>query len=136
MAEGRIDAAFLIEPYATSFRATTRKLGWPYEAIGRHFLGAGYFSTQAWAAANPDLVQRFAAAIAEAGDWANKNEKLSAPILEKYAHVDADTLAVMHRAFYATTLSAADVQPTIDFAAKFKFIDGSFPAQDLIYKPA
>lgn len=136
MAEGRIDAAFLIEPYATSFRATTRKLGWPYEAIGRHFLGAGYFSTQAWAAANPDLVQRFAAAIAEAGDWANKNEKLSAPILEKYAHVDADTLAVMHRAFYATTLAAADVQPTIDFAAKFKFIDGSFAAQDLIYKPA
>jgi NitT/TauT family transport system substrate-binding protein len=136
MEQGRIDAAFLIEPYATSFRATTRKLGWPYEAISRHFLGAGYFSTPAWAAANPDLVARFAASIAEASAWANRNPNLSAPILEKYAHVDADTLAQMHRAVYGLTVSAADVQPTIDFAAKFKFIDSSFPAQDLIYKPS
>jgi NitT/TauT family transport system substrate-binding protein len=136
MEQGRIDAAFLIEPYATNFRATTRKLGWPYESISRHFLGAGYFSTQAWAAANPDVVQRFAAAIAEASAWANRNQGQSAPILEKYAHVDADTLAQMHRAVYGLTLSAADIQPTIDFAAKFKFIDASFSAQDLIYKPS
>jgi NitT/TauT family transport system substrate-binding protein len=133
MEQGRIDAAFLIEPYATSFRATTRKLGWPYESISRHFLGAGYISSQTWAAANPDLVGRFAAAIADAGAWANRNPSLSAPILEKYAHVDADTLSQMHRAVYGLTLSAADVQPTIDFAAKFKFIDSGFSASDLIY---
>lgn len=132
--EGRIDAAFLIEPYATNFRDTTRKLGWPYEAISKHFLGAGYFSTQAWAKANPDLVQRFAAAIAEASAWANKNPMLSAPILEKYAHVDAGTLAQIHRAVYASTLAAADVQPTIDFCAKNKILDASFPASDLIYR--
>jgi NitT/TauT family transport system substrate-binding protein len=136
MEQGRIDAAFLIEPYATNFRATTRKLGWPYEAIGKHFLGGGYFCTQTWAAANPDLVQRFAAAIIEASAWGNRNPSESAPIIEKYAHVDADTLAQIHRAVYGTTLSAAEVQPTIDFAAKFKFIDSGFNAADLIYKHA
>jgi NitT/TauT family transport system substrate-binding protein len=136
MDDGRIDAAFLIEPYATNFRATTRKLGWPYEAIAKHFLGGGYFSTQAWAAANPDLVQRFAAAIVEASAWANKNPNLSAPIIEKYTHVDAATLAIIQRPVLGTVLLAADVQPTIDFAAKFKFIDSSFNAADLIYKPA
>jgi NitT/TauT family transport system substrate-binding protein len=132
--EGRIDAAFLIEPYATNFRDTTRKLGWPYESIAKRFLGAGYFSTQAWARANPDLVQRFAAGIADASAWANKNQPLSAPILEKYAHVDASTLAVIRRATYARSLAAVDVQPTIDFCAKYKILDASFPASDLIYR--
>jgi NitT/TauT family transport system substrate-binding protein len=134
--DGRIDAAFLIEPFATNFRATTRKLGWPYEAIAKHFLGGGYIATQAWATANPDLVARFAASIAEASAWANRNPALSAPILEKYAHVDAATLAQIQRPVLGTTLAAADVQPTIDFAAKFKFIEGGFSAADLIYKPA
>lgn len=133
IAAGRIDAAFLLEPYATSFRDTTRKLGWPYESIARRFLGAGYFSTQAWAAANPDVVRRFAAAISEASAWANKNHDASALILEKYAKVDAQTLAQMRRATYALSLAAVDVQPTIDFGARFKFLDASFPARNLIY---
>jgi NitT/TauT family transport system substrate-binding protein len=132
--EGRIDAAFLIEPYATNFRATTRKLGWPYESIARRFLGAGYFSTRAWADANPDLVKRFAAAIAETGGWANSHPADTAVILEKYTHVGADTLAQIPRAKYAQTLAAVDVQPTIDFGARYKILDASFPASALIYR--
>jgi NitT/TauT family transport system substrate-binding protein len=135
--QGRIDAAFVIEPYATNLRATTRKFGWPYEAIGKHFLGAGYFTTPAWANANTDLVQRFAAAIEEASGWANRirNHQKSAAILAKYAHVDVDTLAEMSRAVYAETLAAADVQPTIDFGARFKILDASFPAASMIFRP-
>jgi NitT/TauT family transport system substrate-binding protein len=132
--QGRIDGGFLLEPFVTSIRATTRKLGWPYESVGKHFLGAAFFASQAWATANPDLVQRFAAAIAEAAVWGNRpqNHPKSARILEKYAHVDAATLAGIERAVYAETLTAADVQPTIDFGARNKFWDASFPASDVI----
>jgi NitT/TauT family transport system substrate-binding protein len=133
LSQGRIDAAFLIEPYATNFRETTRKLGWPYEAIANRFLGAGYFCTQAWAKANPDLVKRFGDAIAETGNWANHNRDQTALVLEKYAKVDPATLAVITRATYAQRLAAVDVQPTIDFGARFKFLDTGFPAADLIY---
>jgi NitT/TauT family transport system substrate-binding protein len=55
-------------------------------------------------------------------------------ILEKYAKVDADTLAHMTRSIYAETIVPAELQPTIDFAAKYKFLDQAFPASDLIWK--
>jgi len=131
---GRIDAAFTLEPYATQIRSTTQLLGRPYEAIAKRFLGAAYFATRQWATDHPDLVARFAAAIREASDWGNANHAKSAPILEKYAKVDADTLAQMTRSVYAEVLVPEEIQPTIDFGARFHFIDASFPAADMIFK--
>jgi len=131
---GRIDGAFIVEPYATRLRSTTRLLGRPYEAIANRFLGAGYITSKQWATDHPDLVTRFVAAIRDASIWGNANKAKSAEILEKYSKVDADTLAHMTRSVYAETLVAADVQPTIDFAAKYKFLDAGFAASDLIWK--
>jgi NitT/TauT family transport system substrate-binding protein len=134
MKSGRIDGAFIVEPYATRLRSETRLLGRPYEAIGKRFLGAGYFTSVQWADAHPDTVARFVAAIREASVWGNANHDKSALILEKYAKVDADTLAHMTRSVYAETIVPAEVQPTIDFAAKYKFLDQSFPASEMIRK--
>ena len=134
MQSGRIDGAFIVEPYATRLRSTTRLLGRPYEAIANRFLGAGYITSKQWASDHPDLVTRFAAAIREASAWGNGNRAKSAVILEKYAKVDEDTLAHMTRSIYAETLVPAEVQPTIDFAAKYKFLDEGYPASDLIWK--
>lgn len=134
MATGRIDGAFIVEPFATHLRATTRLLGRPYEAIGNRFLGAGYFTSKQWATDHPDLCARFAAAIREASVWGNHNQAKSALILEKYAKVDADTVAHMTRSTYAETIVPAELQPTIDFAAKYKFLDQGFPASELIWK--
>jgi NitT/TauT family transport system substrate-binding protein len=134
MAAGRIDAAFIVEPYASHLKATTRLLGRPYEVIGKRFLGAGYFTTKQWASEHPDLVARFAAAMREASIWGNANQSKSAVILEKYAKVDADTVTHMTRSVYAETVVPAELQPSIDFAAKYKFIDQAFPASELIFK--
>jgi NitT/TauT family transport system substrate-binding protein len=134
MAAGRIDAAFIVEPYASHLKATTRLLGRPYEVIGKRFLGAGYFTTKQWASEHPDLVARFAAAMREASIWGNANQAKSAVILEKYAKVDADTVTHMTRSVYAETVIPAELQPSIDFAAKYKFIDQGFPAAELIWK--
>lgn len=134
MEAGRIDAAFIVEPFATQLRATTQLLGRPYEAIGKRFLGAGYFTSKQWAAAHPDLVARFTAAIRESSAWGNANQTKSAAILEKYAKVDADTLAHMTRSVYGDALVPEEIQPTIEFGVKFKFLDASFPASDMIYK--
>jgi NitT/TauT family transport system substrate-binding protein len=134
MAAGRIDAAFIVEPYASRLKATTRLLGRPYEVIGKRFLGAGYFTTKQWAAEHPELVTRFAAAMREASVWGNANHKKSAVMLEKYAKVDLETIEHMTRSVYAETIVPAELQPSIDFAAKYKFIESGFPASDLIWK--
>jgi NitT/TauT family transport system substrate-binding protein len=136
IARGRIDAAFVIEPFATFARAETRLLGRPYEAISPYFLGAAYITTTAWAAAHPDLVRKFAGAIHDASVWANKNPAKSAPLVQQFSKVDLATINAMTRAVYSETLTPEIVQPTIDFGAKYKMLDSAFPAKDLLYHPA
>jgi NitT/TauT family transport system substrate-binding protein len=133
IARGRIDGAFVVEPFATASRAETTLLGRPYESISPYFLGAAYFTTPAFAAAHPDIVKRFAGAIHEASVWGNHNIAKSGPILGKYSKVDPAIIAVMSRAVYADALTPEIVQPTIDFGAKYKMLDVAFPAKDLLY---
>lgn len=134
-AQGRIDAAFIIEPFATEVKGDTRVLMHPYTMIAKRFLGAAYFTTVPWAKAHPELVARFAKVISEAGTWANKNPSLSAPILSKYTKVPLATIQAMTRQGFAERLLPSEIQPTIDFAAKYKLIDSSFSARDMIFKP-
>lgn len=134
LARGRIDAAFDIEPFASQIRSTTRLLGRPYEAISPRFLGAAYFATPAWAAAHQDILRRFVAVLHDASVWGNKNHDKSAPILAKYAKVDTSVVLGLPRAIYAESFEAADIQPTIDFGAKYKLLDSAFPAKDMMYR--
>jgi len=91
-------------------------------------------TTRDWANQHADVVARFAAAIREASVWGNRNPDKSAAILAKYAHVDPDSLANITRSRYGEALLAEEIQPTIDFGVRFKVLDASFPAGDLIYR--
>jgi NitT/TauT family transport system substrate-binding protein len=134
-AQSRIDAAFMIEPFATQAKSDTRVLTHPYSMIAKRFLGAAYFTTPQWAKDHQDTVARFARVIADTAVWANRNQALSAPILAKYAKVPLTTIQAMTRQGFTERLLATEIQPIIDFAAKYKLIDVSFPAQDMIFKP-
>jgi NitT/TauT family transport system substrate-binding protein len=136
IAKGRIDAAFVVEPFATASKNVTRLFGRPYEAISPYFIGAAYFTTTAYAAAHPDIVKRFAGAIHDASLWGNKNAAKSGEILAKISKVDPDIVASMRRAVYADALTPELVQPSIDFGAKYKMLDTAFSAKNIIYRPA
>jgi len=79
------------------------------------------------------VVARFAGVIHEAAVWANANQAKSAEILAKYSHLDPAVVKQTIRARYATTLTPAQLQPTIDTAAHYKYIDAAFPAGDIIF---
>jgi NitT/TauT family transport system substrate-binding protein len=133
VAQGRADAALTVEPFITQARADTRVFANPFEVLGDNYLITAYFALTPWALAHAGQVARFASAIRAAGDWANKNQSRSASILAKYAKLDPDVVNRTVRSHYSLTLTPAQLQPTIDTAARYKFIDHSFPAQDLIY---
>jgi ABC-type nitrate/sulfonate/bicarbonate transport system substrate-binding protein len=132
--QGRADASLSVEPFITQSKADTRVFANTFDVLGNGYLITAYFAAGPWAAAHPAVVAKFQAAIREAGDWANKNPAKSAEILAKYAKLDPDVVKQTIRARYALTLSAGQLQPTIDRAAKYKFIDSGFPAQDIIFQ--
>jgi NitT/TauT family transport system substrate-binding protein len=133
--QGRADATLSVEPFFTQSKNDTKFFSNIFDALGDGYLITGYFASNAWAQAHPGIVARFAASIKEAGAWANANQAASAEILAKYGKLDPAMVKQTIRARYSTTLTPAQLQPTIDASAKYKIFDGAFPAQDLIFAP-
>lgn len=131
---GRIAAGVLVDPdmQLALNSGQVRVLANCYDAVAPEFLIGAFFSTSSYAAANPDVIKRFAAVIREAGRWANSHPVESAKILEKWTHITA--VPGMARIVYADTLSAAQIQPLIDASARFKALQATFPAA-LLFAP-
>lgn len=127
---GRIEAASIAEPFLDeALRGDTRVLAASYDAIAKEFMISAWFATRDYVARNPAVVRAFDAAMRETARWANGNQIHSGEILEKWAKVKVST--TMARVTYADQLSAAQIQPFIDAAAKYGVLPASFPANEL-----
>jgi len=131
VAEGRVDAAMIGDPALSAGidSGKVRILGKAYDAISKRFFAAGWFSTESWAAKNPEIVRKFTAAINAASTWAVRNPEQAALVLQKYMKV---TFSRAHE-YHARALDPALIQPLLDAALKYKFLD-SMNANDLIWK--
>jgi len=131
--DGRVDGAFVPEPFVSVARKVAHPVANPMAAIGPHILSSAHFTTTSYAKANPESIKQLQTALRQAAEWANKNQDQTALILEKYAKVSPDMLAAATRSLYATTLDPSDLQPIIDVAAKY----GNFPsfaATEMLYR--
>ncbi|HEY4441535.1 MAG TPA: ABC transporter substrate-binding protein [Candidatus Elarobacter sp.] len=136
LASHRIDAALVAEPSVTEAKKNARTLAQAYDAIAPDFLIGGWFTSQRWAGAHPDLVKKVAGVLRESAVWANKNGAASADVLASATKIDPATLKVMVRAVFAERLDPGAIQPLIDLAAKYGYLKAGFPAQDLIDRNA
>ena len=133
MAQGRVDAAVVQEPFIAAAKKTARVFADVFGAIGPSYLISAYFGTTDFAKANPDLVRGFQHVMHDTAVWANKNHAKTAEILINTLHVDAAVVPQMTRAIFAETLQPSQIQPVIDVAVKYGGIS-DFPASELIYK--
>jgi len=131
---GRIDAAYVAEPFIPIASKTGRILAYLFEGISKHFIITAWFTTPEWARDHPDLVKRFAAVMHETAVWANGNLLQSGAILAKYTKIDPTVVATMARTRFAELLTPNLMQPLIDVSAKYNGFD-TFPAKELIYVP-
>lgn len=126
----RVDAAQMAEPALDkALRAGGRVLAPSYDAIAKRFLLAAWFSTPVWANAHPDVVRRFAEAIAETARWANANPLQSAKILQKYTKLPVYRTTA--RVLYPERATPAEAQPLIDASARYHALPKTFPAKEI-----
>lgn len=132
VAARRVDAALLSQPFLDTALAdaSVRIIGVPYNAIAPEFMISAWFCSVAFARAHPDAIAKFAAAIVETNQWANRNHAATALILEKYTKIPVPPN--MLRAVFAERLDAGLVQPVIDASARYNLLKASFPASDML----
>jgi NitT/TauT family transport system substrate-binding protein len=136
LGSNRVDAAIVADPFIAQAKPAARILADAYDAIGSRYIIGCWFSTTQWAAAHPALAGRFAQAIARTAQWANTHKPQSGVILAKYSKMDPAVAATMLRVDYAPRFVKSDMQPVIDLVARYGGLPASFPADELIYKPA
>lgn len=120
LAEHRVDAAVVTEPFATRARESARVIAPAYDAIGARFLISVYFATPAWPAAHPEVARRFAALIYRTAAYANANHARTGELLMRLARLTPGQLAVTPRAIFAEGPDPALIAPLIDVAVKYR----------------
>ena len=130
----RVDAAKGDEPFITQAKSEVRILGNVMDGIAPRFMIVGWFSTEQWLKAHPDLAGRFAAAMGKASQWANAHDRESLTTFLAHSKVDPQIASSMARSRFAGALDPAMMQPVLDAAAKYGVLDQPVSAGDLIWR--
>jgi NitT/TauT family transport system substrate-binding protein len=131
---GRVDAALLVEPFASDAKGKVTLLSDAMPALAPRFLVTGFFGSLAWLDQNRDTAKKFAAATLRANAWANANHDASAAVLGKYTPIPPDVIRTLVRAKYDTALPApALIQPVLNAMTKY-FQTPHVNAADLVWK--
>jgi NitT/TauT family transport system substrate-binding protein len=101
-------------------------------AIGPRYASTAWFSTRDWVTKNHPATERFARVMSEAAAYTNAHPAETLDDLVSFTGTDRAVAAKMKRATFSTTLSAADIQPIVDAAVKYRIIDRTFNAAELL----
>jgi NitT/TauT family transport system substrate-binding protein len=136
--QGRVDGITVTNPAFTlaTSGGKARLVANIWSAISPRLLLVCWFSTTSWVERNRGVAERFSRVIAEAATYCNSHVEETIGDLVDLTGLDRSLVARMKRTFQTTTVSAGEVQPLIDVAAKYKAIEKAFPANEIIAETA
>lgn len=136
LTSGMADAGIITEPWLSAALASgnTRVLAKPYDSVGSQFFIGIWFTTAQWYAKNRAVAKRFINVIYQTARWANAHHDRTAPMLARFSKIDAQTIASMRRAPFATTLDPSMIQSQLNLAYRYHIVDRPMSAIDLIAK--
>jgi NitT/TauT family transport system substrate-binding protein len=130
---GRIDAAFVVEPFVSQGRAQgANEVTHSFEATAPNYAVATYFATKQYAAKNKDVLDRFVRAINKSLDYAQSHPDEVRRIVPTYTKIPKDVAAKMSLPQWSADLNQASIQQTADLAQKYGFIEDKPDMGDLI----
>jgi NitT/TauT family transport system substrate-binding protein len=131
---GRVDAGVTEEPYMTEEirSGNVRLLVDMLDGYGGPVLESVFFATRDYVLHHRDEVARFARVVQDAARYTNTHEAETVPLFIALSGMDPRLANQMHHTFTPATFDAAEIQPVIDMAAKYKAIPAAFDARELI----
>ena len=131
VAKGSVDVGSIDEPFLGDAISINhlRVVGMPLDAVAKKFVEGAFFCTRDYAAAHPDVIRKFAEAMAKAADWANAHPDLSAKVLEKYS--GRQLAAGAARTYFLPRFTRGQAQPLLDLAYKYGALKTPVQLQDM-----
>jgi NitT/TauT family transport system substrate-binding protein len=118
---GRIQAAFLQEPFTSRFLAAgqIRLFGNTYLAIAPELSVAIWCATRAWVKNNPDTAKKLVNGIYATAKYCNTHHAETGATLIRVAKLDPTTFGSVKRADYATRPDKKYLDPILQMAGKY-----------------
>jgi len=132
--QGRIDAGVTQEPYMTEEirSGKVRLLLNMFDGYPSPPLESVFFTTRDFASKHPEAVARFGKVVQDAARYTNTHEAETLPLFIQLSGMDPRLANQMHHSFTPVSFNAAQIQPVIELAAKYKAIPASFDARELL----
>jgi NitT/TauT family transport system substrate-binding protein len=119
VAQGQVDAAWVVEPFltiTTSQGATP--VAWNFAGTDENLMIASYFTSAEMAEQNPDLVERFTAAMNNSLEYAEENPDAVTEILTTYTELDAETAGSLTLPRWPTEIHQGSFELLADLAVE------------------
>ncbi|MDW5594042.1 ABC transporter substrate-binding protein [Conexibacter stalactiti] len=120
---GRVDAVVVAEPFMTVQRDVTQVVSKPiWEATPGGTVGL-YYTTEQYAADNPEIVERFRTAMNRSLEYAEANPDAARAAVVDYARMERAVADAILLPRWSTDLNAASVEATAALMEEFGFAD-------------
>jgi NitT/TauT family transport system substrate-binding protein len=132
---GQVDAAFAVEPSATVGESQgLRRVSAPYTETDDDLTVAGYFTSDQYAAENPEVVQRFTDAMVEAQQYAQDNPDQVREVLGTYTQISPEVAQQLTLPTYQSEINRESVEKLLQLGEQDGIIEGDVDLSQLYFK--
>jgi NitT/TauT family transport system substrate-binding protein len=122
MDTGKVDAIFVVEPFLSAAKAKGWKQIGAYANVDPKLCVALYFTSQALATSNPDLVKRFSDAMNKSLEYADAHPDEVRAILSSYTQITEDVRQALVLPKWPTAIDTASITKLGDLAVTYKLL--------------
>jgi NitT/TauT family transport system substrate-binding protein len=133
---GRVDAAFVAEPFATAgLAAGHRSLSRPLVETAPDYITAGFFARDDYIADNKDVVDRFARAVHKSFDYAAANPQSIRDVIPKFTEIPPKVAQRISLPDFSPYTDTSTIELTADLAKKYGYVKEKPDLSELVYQP-
>jgi NitT/TauT family transport system substrate-binding protein len=133
---GRVDAAFVAEPFATAgLAAGHRSISRPLVETAPDYITAGFFTTDKYIAENKDVVDRFTRAVHRSFDYAAANPDAIREVIPTYTEIPPKVASRISVPDFSRYTDTSTIELTANLAKKYGYIKEKPDLSEVIYKP-
>lgn len=135
--DGQVPAVGTVEPFVTSIEQQGGRMLLPYLHTVEPGMTVGtYFTHERTLEEQPDLVERFAAAMNRSLEYTRDHEQEARDAIAEYTETPPEVLSELSLPLWRSELNPESIQLQADLAQEFGFTDERVDASDLIWEGA
>jgi NitT/TauT family transport system substrate-binding protein len=130
---GQVDAAMTVEPFRTlGLQQGMRAVAAPYTETHPDLSVAAYFTSDQYAAENPDVVETFTEAMIEAQEYAQANPDEVRAVLGTYTEIPEDVAQELVLTNFQSEVNRESVERLLQLGTEDGVIDGEVQLEELL----